>query len=653
MSTKITKPSGRSALEEFGKESRKGDSPPISSKNERMQKDASSTFPNEAERLTRPAKPRSPSLSSRIDSEAQNIEEFQFLQCDPIVLEDTVEPCSVCTPNEHAYVPEWRLMQNGEVFFDGKKCTQNIIVTVPSPVKDGPTVSKLSEDQEYRDELKERGIRLLLDYFNKSDVATIFYYVEEPVLNSNFEKNAIPAMGAVAGAIGGALLGNKAFGTYGAILGATGGFFAGGAAGELLTPPDVKGYALVSEERDVVKELLKYTEIDYSVPIQLKARTRVKIAVPVEYWERIPRRLEVEPTTEFESRLEVTIDGRQYFPYFRRTCRALNVFANQYDRWVTLDGGSLIEQSTASDTKSTSGAKGNKPVHIDLRANADMLETFRDSIAEMIKEATGLTFRGFNQLEKITFKFEEPEPDKLRLVQVIVNKPGCPDIIFSEDSNEYGTKGIFKSYMKKAPFSQSRVLYYVGALPEMDIALQARTPMPWIEFVTTFTYPGLEVFYGESDSSLMNDVSMLECFADSTLGDTAVDEFLDAALNIGLGIPDAILAKFAESTCKTREEVRKEWKEISEGDAWADFKEEMRCQYRRAMALEKTKIEQSDPWIVKVLEAIQEQKQAVSGVKASYQTTIPADPTYGKCGKPAKVDKSRKLTAKEKQKRAD
>ena len=653
MSTKITKPSGRESLEEFGTETREGDSPPASalSKAERMQRDASSTFPTRGERLARPVNPRSTSLPSRVDSGAQNIEEFEFLQCDPIELEDTVDPCAVCAPNEHAYVPEWRLMQNGEVFFDGKACTQNIIVTVPSPVLDGPTVSKINGNEEYRAELKRRGIRLLLDYFNKSDVATIFYYIEEPVLNSAFEESAIPAMGAVAGAIGGALLGNSAFGTYGAILGATGGFFVGGAAGELLTPPDVKGYILTSEERDVVQELLKYTEIDYSVPIQLKARTRVKISVPVEYFERIPRRLEVEPTTEFETKLEVTIDGNQYFPYFRRSCHALNVFANQYDRWVTLDGGSLIEMSTASADASGSKPKNNIPVHVDLRDQADMLEAFRDNIAEMIKEATGLTFRGFNQLEKITFKFEEPEPDKLRLVQVIVNKPGCPDIIFSEDSNEYHTKGIFKSYMKMAPFKQSRVLYYVGSLPEMDIALQAREPMPWLEFVTKFTYPGLEVFYGESTSSLMNDVSMLECFADSTLGDTAVDEFIDAMLDIGLGIPDAILAQFSESTCKTREEVRKEWKEISQGDYLADFKEEMRCQYRRAMTLEKTKIEQDDPWLEKVLEAIQEQKAAVNAVKADYQTTIPADPAYGKCGKAAKVDKSVKLTRAQKQDR--
>ena len=50
MSTKITKDSGRSALEEFGRDSGIGDIPPEISQEEEILKGAISTFPNESER---------------------------------------------------------------------------------------------------------------------------------------------------------------------------------------------------------------------------------------------------------------------------------------------------------------------------------------------------------------------------------------------------------------------------------------------------------------------------------------------------------------------------------------------------------------------------------------------------------------------------
>ena len=46
---RIKKPAGREALEEFGVESRDGDSLPAASAGTQMQADASGTFPNENE----------------------------------------------------------------------------------------------------------------------------------------------------------------------------------------------------------------------------------------------------------------------------------------------------------------------------------------------------------------------------------------------------------------------------------------------------------------------------------------------------------------------------------------------------------------------------------------------------------------------------
>ena len=110
---------------------------------------------------------------------------------------------------------------------------------------------------------------------------------------------------------------------------------------------------------------------------------------------------------------------------------------------------------------------------------------------------------------------------------------------------------LFKDYMKKTPSGMSRTLYYVGAMVEMDLALMSREKMPWIEFITKFTYPGLEVYYGADN---IMDLSLAECFDASATGGEDMDAFMAAMLDIGLGIPDAILAKFMENTCKTEAE---------------------------------------------------------------------------------------------------
>jgi len=613
MSTKITKDTGREALEEFGPEGESATpafrGPDISdaTRAESMFPDTGGVDGSSPTARTGLSTSKS-NLEEQFEQNAQPIEEFQFLSCDPIDLGEVVEECPLCIPNEYAYVPNYRMMPDGNVFFNGKNCTQNIVLTVPAPVLGGPSVSDMKEGS-FKREQKERGIRLILDYFNRADTATVFYYVEEPPGPPTVGSELVPTLGAAAGGLLGGLAGQAAYsslfggaqipGLFGAALGATAGFFAGGAAGEFLTPPDVTGFTMVSQERDVVKELRKYTEFEYSVPIQLKASTRILISVPVEYLNRVPTRLETEPTAEFETTLEVQFEGREFFPKFKRSINALKHYANRHDTWVALDGGSFVELNTTNRE------------FLDLRKEADNLEKFRDNIAEMVKEGTGLTFRGFNQLEKIKFKFEEEENAsgyvKYRLKQVLVNKPGCPDIIFAEDSNEYGTKGLFNSYMKATPFNKSRTLYYVGAMAEMDLALMAREPMPWIEFITKFTYPGLEVYYGADN---VMDLSLAECFAAAQTGDDDVSQFMAAMANIGLGLPDAILAKFTENTCKTEAEMVKELEKIGKGEVWSDFTTEYAKQKERIKQERRAKIIGNDPWLKKVFDDISAKDKA-------------------------------------------
>ena len=616
---KITREDGRESLEEFGTEQRAGER--AAARETSALEAAAGAFPNEGERTTPPdittGGPGSPAgtVPNVVDETAnETLSKFKFLECDPLIPGDEPEPCAVCRENEYAYVPDYTIMENGEVFFDGKKCLQSIVLTAASPNKGGPDLRQI-RDPSYQREMKEKGIRLMLDYFNKSDVATVYYYVEQPPKVDKYNIVGGAAVGLVAGlALGVATAG------VGAVVGAAVGTMAGGTL-DAFIPPPVPGYALETEERDVVKELLPYTEFDYVIPLQSASQTRVLISVSVEYLNRVPTRAVTDPETDFETDLEVTIEQRDFYPMFRRAARAFKVYANQLDRWTTIEGGSLIEKRTASADEFGNAPENNKFVFLDLRTEAEKLLEFRDNIGAFVKQQ-GFSFRGLNQIDKITFKFERTgesgEPNsKIRLRRVAFNKPGCPDIVFSKNGR---FKGEFNKLVDLSPMKQSRTLHYVGALPEIDSALQAREAMPWLEFVTKFTYPGLEVYYGGNTNSVLNHPSLAGCFADSFLGDEDFSKFMQQVGNIGLGLPDAILHEFYKSTCKTRDEELKDDSDLSRiPDA-----------LQRALEEQKRQIALNDPYLNIVVEELlagAAMSKATSGIEKSLKSM---DPEYKK-----------------------
>ena len=106
-------------------------------------------------------------------------EKFKFLICDPSKPGEEPDPCAICHENPYAYVPDYRMMGEGETFFNGKNCTQSIVLTFPAPgpVGPGPSMSELGSNS-FQESEKERAVRLMLDYFNKASEVTVFKYVE-------------------------------------------------------------------------------------------------------------------------------------------------------------------------------------------------------------------------------------------------------------------------------------------------------------------------------------------------------------------------------------------------------------------------------------------------------------------------------------------
>ena len=601
---KITREDGRSSLEEYAvdTESTQGPGRDRRSRRERINQDAQNAFGNGVDdpvgRSTGPNLAEDGPLADYADlyDSELKIEEFKFLECDPLSPPEDAEPCPLCRPNPYAYVPDYRMMEDGEVFFDGKNCTQNIVFTFNAPPlafssaigssqEPGPTSDEL-KSKAFQNEQINRGIKLMLDYFNKADTATAYMYVPQPPKTM---LGQVALAGAIAGAgpagaamaVGATLTGGAAIGLA-ALLGGTAAVAAafGGSA-----VPEKAGYNLETQEIDCIKELTKYAEFNFSIPIQLKARTRVLISVPVEQLYRVPDRLVSEPETEFITNLEVSFEGTEIVGMARRVGNAFRVYNNELKRWRSSEGGSLLEITPAGTKAST----------IDLMKEGEKIGLFIEELRAMLEEL-GFSLSRLKPAkvpEKIVIKFKETGDDNIRIEQFQMNLPGCPIV-------RVGKKGKFKStfnkYVKRSPFNRTRTLHYIGVLPEIDNDLTARTATPWLEVVTKNTYPPIEVRYGANDNTIFNDPTALGCLLNSAVTGDSVDKFFEETEDLIYGVPDLILQNFSRFSCYSREGLDKELEELR------DFSGRLNDESQRVLQTLKRKLSVQDPYLDIVLE---------------------------------------------------
>ena len=132
MSTKITNLYGRTSFEEFGRESDQENQPlfrfgrfPGGANNAGAIADAAFSITPQPAPQARSTGPdlNSPATPEAILNRVQlDPEKFKFLICDPSKPGEEPDPCAICHENPYAYVPDYRMMGEGETFFNGKNC---------------------------------------------------------------------------------------------------------------------------------------------------------------------------------------------------------------------------------------------------------------------------------------------------------------------------------------------------------------------------------------------------------------------------------------------------------------------------------------------------------------------------------------------------
>ena len=543
--SKIGDKTGRVSLEEFGIETTQEDASRATQPAASPAAEAAEAYPRENERTSPAPLPLPPTENAAIPEPGLGgvpldaVAEEHCAICDP----QPPEPpppivCPTCVPNPYAYVPHYQMMEDGESFFNGKLCTQNIVFVFDSPSEGGPSVTQL-EEPSFQEEQRMIGIRMLLEYFNKSDVITVFTYEPQELA---LEQYNLPSSTA------------QAPPPIGEVLGTTWPPKLLPEEKQALMPPDVTGYDIMYEVQDVVSDLLEQVKFEYKIPIQKKARTRVRISISTEYLDRIPEKLipdSARAEEEVSTDLEVTFEGKEFIPTLKRLSRAFKAYNRELKRWRTFEGGRFVSVEGKQKTD-----------RINLEEEAEKIKMFSNAIKSLISsDVIGLSFSPFKpakNLEKITFKFEQKDKKKLELRQIRCNKFGCPDIVIGPKGK---FKKQFKDLVKSPPFGHSRTLNYIGSAIEIDLALQSRVPTSWLSVVTNYTYPPIKVFYGKNSNSDLNEPRVAACFSKSpleNLGTNLAADVIDGVTDAFLSAPDAILQGLVNSSCHTREEVKLE-----------------------------------------------------------------------------------------------
>jgi len=164
-----------------------------------------------------------------------------------------------------------------------------------------------------------------------------------------------------------------------------------------------------------------------------------------------------------------------------------------------------------------------------------------------------------DKVETVTFTFtKEYELKKLTLYT-----QGCGEenpIIFIDK---------LKRLKKKSAWKDPTAMAYLVQLNEMTVQLQAREPVPWLEFVKKYTYPTIYSSVNQGYANTDPDNTGASCIADALQNEAKQfgEDILDPIFSIG----DAIAYRFHENICREKsEEVIQD--EVDVGLFWSPKK---------------------------------------------------------------------------------
>ena len=519
--------------------------------------------------------------------------EQDFLFCDPKnpldIARQPEDECLKCQKNPNAFVPDWRSQENFSSYVDGKNCSYNIVVDT---VKVGTLLTYFDvdtprdlitrvfdeenpKDKEEFDKIKISNIAGLVEIVNEIPEQTqpvynipkgeeLEYFITagiKSLLEQNNKAEEITAIIYVP-KTGGIVDNNKLEvetpedrrqrrkDRNKKVLS----FLAELVAGKATSPFTLlgskgkqPGYQRVAQEYDTVKELVAVAIKEYNsnpsqfvfCPITAGMPTKILVKIPQEIFDKVPQKLQAVPDIEkeletYNTPFEVTLVYNDFITSFTEVAKHIRRAKRYVDS----------ESFDVSDPKffRADAPPDAPPVAIDFNSLASKLVEFKKTyLGEAIK-ATGMKIK---DVQKVIINIDRNEETKaLSIKQVTFNKAGCPDIRLNDAEIENGTNHRLPAVKRLLGYSNSYVLGYVAAIPDIMAYVRGQRQIVWPEFLARFTYPGL-VFRNPEDLMLMqNKNEDLKCIAEKSL--TGLVNSLLGQLNT---LPNMFYGALKNSTC--------------------------------------------------------------------------------------------------------
>ncbi|MBV04278.1 MAG: hypothetical protein CML45_07775 [Rhodobacteraceae bacterium] len=530
---------------------------------------------------------------------------FNFENCEPYEAELAPPPaCAVCIKDPLAFVPEWTRLFENEVFFDGTECLYSVVMydlpyalsDEPEFVEAGDLIEDIEEDLEDDPDSayglttgleKEEGAGFLVDDTEGSDSITdsglvtgldkeddILLDVVDPetgevtktaeeiraereqlitksgleqILNFYNKKIMVPIVEYVPETRN--------------ILEEVG----PGSLDISFATGETSNYVTQETELNIIDELLRLNVVDVKKEVSERPTmpTKFLISVPVEYIDPLPNVLQTNAPNAIpiDDILSVQFMGDTIKEKFEVQAKSLNgamiVYHRQYQIWLRMGGGVFKELSYNGAREQFEQTGTN--YKLDLKQKAERMRDFLDALSEMLR-TQNLVIPGFGpsfdlsapNVEKIIINFKNIDNrpgGKLRIKNVKANKKGCGMVVFGP--KRPATSHAFNKF--ESQFHNTTLLAYIGQLPDMCDATQARDPSEWFEWVTTHTYPPVELQLGLNATDPAANASLGSCF----IGGQILDPIEEILTSLGEDLGKVLESKFKQVVCLSPEELEK------------------------------------------------------------------------------------------------
>jgi len=254
---------------------------------------------------------------------------------------------------------------------------------------------------------------------------------------------------------------------------------------------------------------------------------QILVSIPAENIDSVPESpLTNEEQEEIEEKAEnteeVELDGYDFRGNMRKIKAAFLLYG-KYQQVFSYTQNIKLMQKVGSSYR---------PFY--LNKNKDRLIEFKEELKDVIKKngyrLTSVKSR--KTVEKIKIKFDKSEP--LKIKSILVRKRGCP---------YERLRGI-----QKLKETSKTTVNYIINLEEMTEKLSFEgEDVPWLDFVTEYTYPALEVDFGDIDN---NEEPLKSC-----IDQESVDDFQDRVLKSLLSFSETIQFALSTNECKTLKDI--------------------------------------------------------------------------------------------------